>query len=176
MLHAGRAQENLARQAMIDSLTGLANRRAWDEELARRIAAADASGACLTLAIFDLDCFKEVNDRHGHDAGDAALRSASKALRQQLRERDFLARIGGDEFGLLISGVDPAAAMRIVDRVRGALSNIESEDCPQPVASAGVAVRTATAQHTAQRLFQLADQALLEAKRSGRARTVAAGS
>jgi diguanylate cyclase (GGDEF)-like protein len=176
MQHAGRTQQSLARQALADPLTELSNRRSWDEELVRRVSAADAAGTSLTLAIFDLDCFKAVNDERGHDVGDATLRLAAKTLREQLRERDFLARIGGDEFGLLISGVDLDTSQRIVERIRSSLSRLQPNDeCPAPAASAGVAVRPSRSDLSGRQLFQLADQALLEAKRAGRGRTIAAG-
>lgn len=172
---AGRTHQDLARQALIDPLTGLPNRRAWDDELARRMTVAAATGGSLMLAIFDLDCFKAVNDERGHDVGDATLRLAARRLRTALRDRDFLARLGGDEFGLLVSGVERETAVRIVERARASLAQIAADDdCPAPQASAGVAVRGEQSQLTAQQLFQSADQALLAAKRSGRGRTVTA--
>lgn len=176
MQDVGRVQRDLVQQALCDPVTELPNRRAWDDELARRIDAANTAGNSLALAIFDLDFFKAVNDDRGHDVGDVVLRMAADTLRGQLRERDFLARIGGDEFGLLISGVSRDAAERIVERVRSALSKLQPDGgSPAPAASAGVAVRSPHADVSAGQLFQLADQALLEAKRAGRGQTVVAG-
>jgi len=111
----------LAQEALTDPLTGLPNRRAWDQALAERLAAAPDQPGRLCVAILDLDLFKRVNDAHGHPAGDEVLRATGRALREGLRQDDFVARLGGDEFGLLLRVSDAASALRVVDRVRQTL-------------------------------------------------------
>lgn len=184
-LLAGNLQrDELARQAVTDPLTGLANRHAWEDELARRYAESASRGTPLCLAIFDLDRFKSVNDRWGHAAGDELLRATAEALRASLRQNDFLARLGGDEFGLLLSGVDAGLAGRVVERVRQRLFDRLARHAPHPVtASAGyctLAVNRDDADPpppcpTAAELFDAADRALLNAKRTGRNRTESGG-
>lgn len=175
---AGQAQRHLARQAMIDPLTELPNRRAWDDELSRRLShlsSSDADQASLTLAIFDMDSFKRINDEQGHVAGDEALQTIAQCLRAALREHDFVARLGGDEFGVLLSNVDRATSGRIVERVRTSLDRPAADpSAPAMTASAGIATSSAAHPRTAAELLQAADQALLSAKRDGRRRTVMA--
>ena len=175
---ASRAHQHLARQAMIDPLTELPNRRAWDDELSRRfsrLTSAAAGQASLTLAIFDLDFFKQINDEQGHAAGDKALQTIAQCLRAAVREDDFVARLGGDEFGVLLSGVDRATSERIVERVRARLDWPAAHPAaPAITASAGVATSNQAHFRTAVELSQAADQALLSAKRSGRRRTFVA--
>jgi len=169
---------DLARQALLDPLTQLPNRRAWEQELARRLAAAQSASLPVTLAIFDLDHFKHVNDNRGHTAGDLLLRQVAERLRTGVREEDFVARLGGDEFGALLTGVPGAQAAAIVDRVRARLAAPAMAVPPPPhaepdvTASAGVAVSAGEYAATAAELFHAADRALLAAKRQGRDRTV----
>jgi diguanylate cyclase (GGDEF)-like protein len=111
----------LAALAVTDELTGLPNRRAWYERLDEARARADRSGRPLSVVVLDLDGFKEINDREGHAAGDRILRAVSAGWISVVREVDFLARIGGDEFGLLLEGTDEAASGEIVHRLRRVL-------------------------------------------------------
>lgn len=97
-----RALSLLETTASIDSLTGLANRRAWDEALEREIARADRDGTPLCVAVLDLDHFKAFNDEHGHRSGYQLLRRCSVMWRGMLRVSDVLARYGGEEFGLCL--------------------------------------------------------------------------
>ena len=151
----------LAADARTDVLTGLANRRSWDEELPRALHQADRLGHGLTVAIIDVDFFKSYNDRHGHPAGDDALREIGARWSAQVRDIDVLARIGGEEFALLAPGANASEALRIVERLR--------HDMPDGLtASAGVAVWNA-ALSTAD-LIALADRALYRAKAEGRDR------
>ena len=124
---------------MTDPLTGLPNRRAWDEALARRRRQTDAA-AC--VAILDLDHFKRVNDAHGHAAGDAVLRATGDALRRGLRQDDFVARLGGDEFGLLLSMPNAPTAAAVLDRVRAALpEHLARQGAERVTASVGFRCR-----------------------------------
>jgi diguanylate cyclase (GGDEF)-like protein len=149
---------SLADEAHTDPLTGLPNRRAWDSALAR----AFASSSTITLAMLDLDHFKAFNDTFGHPAGDQLLRLTAAAWRDQLRAGDLLARLGGEEFGLLICDLAPDMACEVVDRLRACIP----EEC---TASAGVAARVVG--ESAESLLARADAALYEAKALGRDRT-----
>jgi diguanylate cyclase (GGDEF)-like protein len=153
---------SLADEAHTDPLTGLPNRRAWDSALAR----AFTSSSAVTLAMFDLDNFKEFNDTYGHPAGDSLLRATAAAWRDQLRGGDLLARLGGEEFGLLICDVSPETACEVVERLRACIPEDRT-------ASAGVAVRAAG--ESAGSLLGRADAALYEAKALGRDRTRVSG-
>ena len=116
---AGRqTHRELAQAALTDPLTGLANRRAWDQELAQRLTRCGRRAARLCLAVLDLDQFKEINDTQGHAAGDRVLQAVGRALQKNLRQGDFVARLGGDEFGLLLWAPGEAEAAAIVERVR----------------------------------------------------------
>jgi diguanylate cyclase (GGDEF)-like protein len=146
-----------------DPLTGAANRRAWDEELTSALARATHEQLPLSMAILDLDDFKGFNDRHGHQAGDRLLKEAAAAWRSILRASDVLARIGGDEFAVLLPGCGLDMAATIADRLRGAVP--ASAGCSVGVAlwdgqegSLGFAART--------------DAALYDAKQRGRDRVV----
>lgn len=166
-------QQRLSREVLTDPLTGLPNRRAWDEMLTARLAAAAARSDCLCLAIIDLDRFKGVNDRLGHAAGDAVLRETADRLRHSLRQDDFVARLGGDEFGLLLWVPDTAVARIVVDRVRrGAGVKEGGPDCNAITASAGFSVAPPSAPPGSDALLTVADEALRAAKSQGRNRTV----
>ena len=147
--------------ALTDELTGLPNRRAWGTRLEQAIR--EAEPVC--VAIIDLDRFKSFNDRHGHQAGDLMLKEAAAAWRSELRPTDTLARYGGEEFVVLLHGLDLEAARRVVDRLRARTPRGQS-------CSAGVARREDG--ETAAGLLGRADQALYEAKRAGRNRSLIA--
>lgn len=136
-----RRQAELAKLAATDPLTGLANRRTWDAELERLVRETASRGEPLTLAIVDLDGFKAVNDRHGHTVGDAVLRATADGLRRAVRRGDLAARIGGDEFGLLLPGLSDAQAAAVVERIRRQVTNtIAAAALPSTTCSIGYAV------------------------------------
>jgi len=146
-----------------DELTGLPNRRAWDELLTHELAAARRHDQPLSVAMLDLDFFKHYNDQNGHLAGDHLLRHAAHAWLHNLRATDVLARWGGEEFALLLPGCDATHAAVLVDRLRGTL--------PDGVTfSAGVSCTDGTA--APRTLVDAADQALYLAKANGRDRVV----
>lgn len=168
------ANQRLAQEALTDPLSGLANRRAWDRELAARREQLDHATGWLCLAILDLDHFKRINDDHGHAVGDSVLQAAATAIAHGLRSGDFVARLGGDEFGLLLSISEPARAPTIVDRVRGLLpARLAASGLPGITASAGYAVVEAggAVSSSTDALVIAADAALAGAKRAGRNRT-----
>ena len=145
----------LARLARTDPLTGLANRRGWDEQLARELARARRSGETLSVALLDLDNFKAFNDAHGHQAGDRLLLEAAAAWNGQLRDVDILCRWGGDEFAALLPACPQAQADEVIARLRAATPR-------QQCCAAGVAGWDGS--ETSEGLLERADKALLEAK------------
>jgi diguanylate cyclase (GGDEF)-like protein len=118
--HVRRLVDKLETLARSDDLTGLPNKRAWQELFEHELAISRRTGEPLTLALLDLDFFKAYNDEHGHLAGDRLLSEAATAWRGALRETDVLARWGGDEFGLLLPGCSDSAARVLVERMREA--------------------------------------------------------
>jgi diguanylate cyclase (GGDEF)-like protein len=147
--------------ARTDDLTGLLNRRAWDEELGRELARADRTGAALCVAVLDLDRFKEYNDMHGHQAGDRFLKQLSGAWSQNLRTGDILARYGGEEFALALPGTNLEHSQQMLDRLRDVLP--EDQTC-----SAGVCQWDG--EESAEHLTARADTLLYAAKAAGRNR------
>ncbi len=165
-------QQLLTEMAELDGLTGLANRRAWDAELARRMKRASQAESTFCLALFDLDHFKEVNTAHGYPAADKVLQHVGGALKASVRADDFVARIGGDEFGVLLSNVSAAHAEAVVERLRASLEPaLEQSGLVVVTATAGLAMRRPI--HDAERLFAAADASLRQGKSAGRNQTVA---
>jgi diguanylate cyclase (GGDEF)-like protein len=153
----------LAEVARTDDLTGLANRRAWDESLDRELARAKREATPLSIAILDLDRFKDYNDVHGHQAGDRMLKELAAAWRQELRATDILARYGGEEFALALPGCDVGDATGLIERLRAATPADQT-------VSAGLARWDGL--ESAESLFGRADRALYAAKEGGRDRIV----
>lgn len=155
---------HLSGMARTDSLTDLANRRSWQEELGREVARADRSGRDLCIACLDLDDLKQFNDRWGHAAGDRLLLTAAARWSRRLRITDLLGRLGGDEFAVTLPGAGLEEARAIADQLREVLP--DGVSCSIGVAewAAGEEVRA---------LLERADAALYEAKRAGRDATVA---
>lgn len=151
----------LSETARTDVLTGLPNRRAWDEGLDRELSGAARAGGPLCVAILDLDHFKQFNDTRGHQAGDDLLKQAAAAWRAELRPRDFLARYGGEEFALVLPDCTIESAGRVVERLRAATP--ADQTC-----SAGIACWDRS--ESADGLVARADEALYQAKKSGRDR------
>lgn len=179
--HSQRTQRSLEQRnaellqaAGTDELTGLGNRRALDAFLPMAFAQALSDGQPLSCLMFDLDEFKIINDRLGHDVGDQALRAVGRVLRQQSRGMDFVARVGGEEFMMLCPQTGEDAALRIAERIRLAIA-APQPDLPPLSVSVGVAVGAAAFPDAAS-LIRAADQALLQAKRLGRNRVCLAPS
>lgn len=171
VLRAVRRLETLSRE---DALTGLLNRRALDDAMAREWRHHRRTGDPLAVVALDLDHFKRVNDLHGHEAGDRVLAHAAQLLREIARGSDAVARAGGEEFVLVMPGADAegaqAAAQRLLQRLRAKPCMLD--DGPLAVtASAGVTV-AGPLDSDAQDLLRRADQALYRAKTEGRDRVV----
>jgi diguanylate cyclase (GGDEF)-like protein len=147
-----------------DPLTGTANRRAWDDELSTAVEHAEFDGRPMSVALLDLDDFKGYNDTYGHQAGDRLLKEVSAAWQAILRMSDVLARIGGDEFAVLLPGCSLETAAHIAERLRAAV----------PAANCSVGVASWDRVETVEELLARADAALYEAKEGGRGQVVVA--
>lgn len=161
---ANAALEKLARH---DPLTGLMNRRAFEERIGQTLAAAKRSGAPVSLLMVDADHFKSVNDRFGHETGDDVLKSLAATLKTRVRETDFVARMGGEEFAVVLPDTDEAGAMLVA---RSLVERMASTDMPvagKVTISVGAA-SMAWAPDAQKVLMRAADAALYEAKRAGR--------
>jgi diguanylate cyclase (GGDEF)-like protein len=160
----------LAEEARIDALTGLLNRRGFEERAALALALAEREGTPTALAMFDIDHFKQVNDDWGHDVGDRVLARTGRMIEREARETDVVARFGGEEFVVLLTGSDLGAARSFAERVRAGLASASAPGLPLVRVSVGVdAGRAAEDVRVLQRN---ADDALYRAKRSGRNRTI----
>ena len=171
-LEAARLHRIVSNQALVDGLTGLANRRSCEETLASELARAERFPGPLALIVADLDDFKDVNDRYGHQAGDVVLREFAALLTESVRDIDLACRWGGEEFLLVLPGTDMDGAAHVAERVRRALQertvlSVDGERIPV-TASFGVAAYPQA--HTASELFAAGDAALYEAKRTGKNR------
>jgi len=147
----------LARLARTDPLTGLANRRGWEEQLGRELAQAQRSGRPVSVALLDLNDFKGFNDAHGHQAGDRLLVAAAAAWQGQLRDGDLLCRWGGDEFAALLPDCSEDAAQEIIARVTPTTPSLQS-------CAAGIAAWDGS--ETSDELMSRADAELLNQKRA----------
>jgi diguanylate cyclase (GGDEF)-like protein len=163
-------------RASTDALTGLPNRRAMNDTLKLMVAQASRTAKPLAAIAFDLDHFKAVNDRYGHEIGDAALSAVGECLRENLRESDFAARIGGEEFLILAPDTDTNGAEVLAEKLRDALLREHVPQLPEPLtASFGIAVIPAHAA-SGDILLRRADRASYLAKERGRNRVEVANS
>jgi len=165
-------QQTLSQLAFADPLTGLPNRRAWDEELRARASRGGRDTSSVCLALFDLDFFKSINDRFGHIAGDEILSHVGRRLAAARRDSDLVARLGGDEFALLLEGRNAATAAADLEALR--TSACDGAPHVEVTACIGFALSPALPPDGLDALFEAADVALRCAKLSGRNRTVAA--
>jgi diguanylate cyclase (GGDEF)-like protein len=168
LLRAFRWTEEQASEARVDSLTGLANRRALEEVLAAEISRAHRFTHQLAVVLLDLDRFKEINDSFGHAAGDVMLRAVSRLLISLARQGDTVARWGGEEFVVVLPETDLAGAQRFAERLRRA---IEAQTVGDMQTSASCGVATMLPEDNVEELLRAADQALYQAKTNGRNRT-----
>lgn len=153
-----------------DPLTGLLNRRSWEAMLAEEYARCRRSGRTSTLMMFDIDHFKQVNDTHGHQAGDMVLQHTATLLSNKLRTTDKAGRYGGEEFALLLTDTDAVQACQLADRLCTALAARPARLDGKPITitiSAGIAQLTADL-GDAQAWVKAADDALYQAKSAGR--------
>ena len=171
------AQEKLAEMSVRDELTGMYNRRYFQEALEREISGAKRYGHGLTLCMIDVDNFKRVNDNRGHLTGDRVLREFARLLDESIRKYDVGCRYGGDEFVVILPDTPLDKALCLCERFRDRVKNhwFGGEDLPfHMTASIGVAARPAGNGLSGKQLVDLADKALYQAKNQGRDRVVAA--
>jgi diguanylate cyclase (GGDEF)-like protein/PAS domain S-box-containing protein len=165
------AWAELERRSAIDPLTGLPNRRTFDERLSEAVDRAARTGDPVAVAILDLDRFKDINDRHGHAVGDQVLAAAAAALAGACRSHEVAARLGGEEFAIVMPGAPQEAARSATERLRAAIGGGAYPPGITVTASAGCASTGGRAIDRAD-LTRRADAALYRAKRAGRDRTV----
>jgi len=161
--------------ATTDALTGIPNRLAYDQRIALEFKRWKRFGRPLSLATWDIDHFKQVNDRYGHQAGDQAIRAVARTLAQNLRETDFVARYGGEEFVVVLVDASADTALVVLDKLRRAIETLRiplAGTVLTVTASAGVA--EFRGDDDPEKVFERADRALYEAKRQGRNRCVKA--
>jgi diguanylate cyclase (GGDEF)-like protein len=172
--HRQKVEEELRYWATTDALTGIANRRHFLDLTEREIQRTRRYGRPLSVLVFDVDHFKMVNDRHGHAAGDETLKTITRVAADSLRDTDLLGRLGGEEFGVLLTETDLTGAQELAERLRVAIAAAEvviGNDIVRPTVSIGCASLGEMEEPT-DSLFARADQALYRAKEGGRNRVV----
>jgi len=169
-------RDNILRNmSRTDPLTGLNNRREFTRAFASQMDATVRDGTKMCVVMVDLDHFKEVNDKHGHAAGDSVLKTFARLLRSSTRTSDLLGRLGGEEFGVVLRRTDVDGAVEVVERIRRALAKLTFHDSSagpyQVTMSAGIAVFPENGK-SLDELLNAADNALYEAKHEGRDRII----
>ncbi len=167
----GRREDQLRTLSLTDTLTGLPNRRHFQEQLSRELSRAAREHTPLALLVADLDHFKQINDQLGHHAGDKALQEVAQALRKTVRGQDIAARHGGDEFVLLLPGTGLEGALRLAERLSEQLRHGQTFPLPLRLSIGTAAIEGGKADGEA--LFRAADEALYEAKAAGGGRAIA---
>lgn len=166
-------QEFLKRQSNLDGLTGIPNRRAFDEQLGQEWRRGARLGTALSLILLDIDCFKQYNDHYGHLAGDECLRQIGRQLSKVGRSIDFVGRYGGEEFACLLPHTDSKGAQEVARKLQRAVNGLKiphetSIAAPYVTISLGVATAIPCRKRPPEKLIALADKMLYEAKGMGR--------
>lgn len=165
--------ESLAKLALTDELTKVANRRSFVDSVNSELSRCRRTGASMSLLIFDLDHFKKINDNYGHPAGDKVLIHISKLVSESLRAYDILGRIGGEEFGVFLSNTPIEKAIEIAERIRSSIENSSINFEGTKISfSASIGMTTLGCSAKFEELYEQADQALYEAKQAGRNQVV----
>jgi diguanylate cyclase (GGDEF)-like protein len=159
-----------SRMARTDGLTGLLNLRAFEAQLAHDLALNARTGSTLTVVYIDIDDFKSVNDRHGHQEGDRQLRHVAERIQRTIRRSDTAGRLGGDEFALILPGTDRPGAATILDKLSQALRN-PGGDAASVSCSIG-ALTIGAGEPSADAVVGRADALMYEAKQAGKNRYV----
>lgn len=165
---------NLEHAALTDGLTGMQNRRYFDDALKEYLDEFRRIDKPVGLMILDLDHFKLVNDTYGHDAGDEVLRSVGKCLKSMTRYHDVVARLGGEEFAIVAPNMDLELLQRVAERMRKAIASLSIETAGiQLNVTSSVGLALWDREETADEFYRRADKQLYEAKRQGRNRVCA---
>jgi diguanylate cyclase (GGDEF)-like protein len=174
-LDNARLHRIVERQALVDSLTGLANRRNLEDTLRSELARAARFNDVVCVVLADLDDFKQINDRYGHPVGDEVLKEFAQTLRKTVRETDVAARWGGEEFALVLPGTDAAGGARLAERARAMLSEqtVRAPDGTELHVTASFGVAAFPQARELDELLAAADLALYAAKHDGKNRVVA---
>ena len=159
-------EKRLTNLAHTDSLTGLLNRRHFEDESRRQLEFIARYGPGAALFLFDIDRFKTINDTEGHAAGDAALKKVADAMDARVRKTDICARVGGDEFAILFPGVDRAQAASLAESLLDSIRS-SSDGGPTTTSSIGIALFDPTEPVPLETLMGEADEAMYQAKRAG---------
>jgi len=169
----------LDQMAIRDPLTGLYNRRFFDEALTREWQQFQRSGEAFTVIIMDVDAFKAINDDHGHEAGDRGLQQVSATLRTNLRESDLIARVGGDEFAALLPRTDTEQSRQVIEKLCDVLQSLRlttaERDIPMSLSVGAATVPGFPPVTSAAELLRVADKRMYETKRVTSARRADAG-
>lgn len=169
LLSLSQANAQLGQQNMTDSLTGIPNRRAYDQRLATETSRAQRTGEALCLLLLDIDHFKSYNDEFGHPAGDTALQEVARLLFSTLRPYDFLARYGGEEFAIILPSTNLTDALLVAERLRGLVAKTTF---PHRKLSISIGVSRMDQDSGARAMVLAADNGLYRAKAAGRNKVV----
>ncbi len=162
-------------KALKDPVTGLPNRTAYDERMHQEYSRWKRFSSLLVLLVWDIDNFKNINDRFGHSAGDKALSVIGRILAERVRETDFVARYGGEEFALLMTGAAPENALRVANQIREAIANSGFHSGDKPVElTISCGISDFREGDTPEMVFERADKALYQAKSEGKNRCIVA--
>jgi len=156
-------------EARTDSLTSLSNRRAFDDELKRRLSEWERKRIPCTLVLLDIDFFKKFNDTHGHQAGDEVLRQVARVLKAQSRESDLPCRYGGEEFGVILPTTDAVSARIVAERIRAAIeASVTEYEGKTLKVTCSIGMSQFESSDDVGRLIRRADEALYASKKAGR--------
>lgn len=175
LLHRTLRIQHLEVVARTDDKTGVLNARAFQHQVRVELARTRRHAGSMALFMVDMDGFKQINDEHGHLAGDAVLRRVARVIAAEVRRTDAVGRLGGDEFAVLLPAIDVSEALAVAERIRAQIRQLPAPISRRLSTSIGVAVYPHVAADTVENLLAAADMALYEAKRSGRNRTCVAG-
>jgi len=163
--------EHVFNLANTDALTGVLNKRYFDETFGKEVQRSQQTGTPLSLVLFDIDYFKKINDTFGHPAGDAVLKNITSNVAAQLRDGDALFRVGGEEFALVLSATPRDMARQAAEAVRGLIDGVVTDHMGARIpATLSLGVAELAAGELPEALYQRADTRLYEAKRGGRNR------
>ncbi len=174
--HLNKKLELAKAEALVDPLTGVANRRKFEAALTEHLEVIDDYSGKLSILLADIDRFKEINDQHGHPIGDSVLRLVAKTFTQNLKGSDTVARWGGDEFSVILPATSIANAVKVAEHIRESLSknSLKNKDTGNLIGKVTLSIGASSWKEGEDEdaLFARADEALFEAKKSGRNKVI----